>query len=179
MRVTNTSRYPVGQLKKLLKFAAAGVRDSGIEVHVKKSGNGYVSGCAYSDADRRPILNVSKTSKYLITMKLPEERSLPKRTWSNVKLIVKKWPDGIPLDGWQDVVVFFAAQEFRYVWQWQRTERTGRGGKGMYDSTKFAMNRLNCWRIDTGRQPVEAVKQANPFDRPTVTVDLKRFEFID
>ena len=160
MRVTNTSAYPLEECKRLLVFAARGVRDSAIEVHVK--GGRWCRGTFYEDIPREA--NVARTSNALITISIPAD-GVPKRTWCQkcLKRIAKLWPEGIPLENWQDWLVYIGAHEFRHVWQAQRRERTGRAGKCEYDASKFGLKRLNAWREATGREPVPAVKQPNPF----------------
>lgn len=158
MRVTNTSRYDLQRIKELLEFSARGVKDSGVEVHVKNSSRGWK---AYAYSEIPYIANVAATSKYLIT--IHTSQWLPSTTWTNVQRIDRLWPEGIPLDSWEDVFVRIAAHEFRHIWQFQRTERTGKGGKGEYDAEKFAFKRLNQWRGATKRLAVPALPQPNPF----------------
>jgi hypothetical protein len=161
MRVKNTSQYPTAQIKQLMKFAAHGIHDSHVEVHVKGSSNG-LRGYAYSGVPG--IANVYNDVEYLITIRIPpDSNQLPKKALSKVKRIQRLWPNAIPLEDWRDCLLLVAAHEFRHVWQYQRTRRSGQRGKGEYDAEKFAMTRLNEYRRATERDPIPAVKQPNPF----------------
>ncbi len=159
MRVKNTSIFDISELKRLLNFAARGVRDNGVEIHIKNSRAGW-HGNAYPELPS--LAKVASKTEYLITLRMPKEY-IPEITWTPIVGINRLWPQGIPLDSWQDIFLFIAAHEFRHIWQFQRTARTGRAGKGEYDCEKFAHSRLNQWRQATDRQPVLPIKQPNPF----------------
>ena len=161
MRIVNYTDYPDSILKSLFKFASRGIRDSGIEIHIKGTNNGLRGRCFYWLPD---YARVASSSKHLITLKLPyKPEGMPQNAWTNVKRIKKLWPNKIPFDNWQDAVLFIAAHEFRHIWQENRRLKTKKGGKQEYDATKFAHIRLNQWREKTGRVPVPAIKQPNPF----------------
>ena len=160
MRVKNTSSYPSERIKDLLRFAFRGVQDAGVEVHVKGSSRG-ARGYAYGGIPS--IANVAKDARYLVTVGLPKDKELPTQTWGT-KSIKKLFPEGIPLENWEDVLVYIGAHEARHIWQVQRKRRTGKGGKREYDADKFSYRRLNDWRVATDRDPIPKVKQPNPFE---------------
>ncbi|MEM7130239.1 MAG: hypothetical protein AAF702_28165 [Chloroflexota bacterium] len=164
MIVKNTTSKDTKQLKQLLNFAAKGVADKHVEVHVKNGSNGWRA-TAYDGIPN--IANVSPKAQYLITMRMGNE--VPDTSWTNVKRIKNLYPNGIPIDSWEDNFILYMAHEFRHIWQYQRTERTGKRGKGEYDAEKFAFKRLNEWREHTDRESVEPVKQANPFQECPLT----------
>ena len=62
MRVKNTSSYPTDRVKEILRFAFRGVKDAGVEVHVKGSSRGAL-GYAYGGI--LSIANVAKDAHYL------------------------------------------------------------------------------------------------------------------
>lgn len=161
MRIVNYTDYPDDKLKKLFKFASRGVRDGGVEIHIKGTDRGLRGRCfCYLPYQA----NVASTTKHLITFKFPyKPEAMPQNAWTNVKRIKKLWPNKIPFDSWEDAVLFVAAHEFRHIWQHLREKRIGKGGKLEYDATKFAHIRLNQWREETGRIAVPAIKQPNPF----------------
>ena len=161
MRVKNTSSYPTARVKEILRFAFRGVKDAGVEVHVKGASRG-ARGYAYGGIPS--IANVAKGARYLVTIGLPEDtHRLPKKTWGT-KSIKKLFPRGIPLESWEDALVYIGAHEARHIWQVQRKRRTGKGGKREYDADKFSYRRLNDWRAATDRDPIPQVKQPNPFE---------------
>lgn len=69
------------------------------------------------------------------------------------------YPDGIPIEIWQDAVIHDAARSFRFIQRYARKT----SGKGQYDAEKHAHKILNRWREATGRKAVLPVKQADPF----------------
>lgn len=163
MRIVNYTDYPDAELKKLFKFASRGIRDGGVELHIKGTNNSLRGRCF---PELSYYAKVASSTKHLITLKFPyKPERMPQSAWTNVKRIKKLWPNKIPFDNWQDAVIYIAAHEFRHIWQHRRKERTGRGGKQEYDAEKFAHIRLNQWRESTGREPVPAVKQPNPFSK--------------
>lgn len=162
MIVKNASNYPTDRVRELLQFGAKGVRDAGVEVHVKNAPNWTFSGRAYYEIPE--IANVDARAKYLITIKIGGPERFPCLAHHLGVWTMRSYPDGIELEDWEDVLVFVGAHEFRHIWQAQRTERTGKGGKREHDADKFAIRRLNAFREETGRDPIERVKQANPFN---------------
>lgn len=168
MRLTNTSGFDKAELTKLIEYASRGCRDTGVEVHVKNT-EGGLRGWCYAQGIPS-VANVAKTTDALITLLLPPPGSprWPKVTWAGLKRIKLKWPNGIPLESWQDAVVWLAAHEFRHVWQADREKRARKRGKTVtgkleYDCEVFANERLNDYRVDTNRLLVPCVKQPNPF----------------
>ena len=155
MRVTNTSKMDMDRIKELLKFAARSINDKGVEIHVKNSNTGW-GGWAYRKIPA--IANVAPDAIYLITMGL-DMNDVPDHTWTKLKTIEKLWPGGIPLDDWEDAFVWLAAHELYHT----KRYRTGKLMGSEYRPTKFAFNRLNEWRVATGRKAIQPVKQPNPF----------------
>ena len=161
MRFTNTSPYPDKKVRELLALAFHGVSDAGIEVHVKSRKSGW-RGRAYDGIP--PVANVAKTSRFLIVIRLAPSNRLPKKaSLHKSKMARRLYPNGLPIERWEDALVYVAAHEARHIWQYQRKRRTGRGGKGEHDAIKFGARRLNAWREQTGRDPIKRVKQPNPF----------------
>lgn len=163
MRVKNTSKLPRDECRRVLRFAARGVRDTGIEVHVK--GGEHLVGVCYFGIPK--MAQTATKSHTLITIRIPNRLPKTTRQGRDLKGIQKKWPSGIPLETWQDCLVFIAAHEFRHAWQGQRRARRGdrTRRKGEYDADKHAHNRLNAWRVATDRFPIPPVQQPNPFRR--------------
>jgi len=164
MRVTNSSPYPAARIKELLHFAFRGVNDTKVEIHVKGSDTRYFAGRAYNGIPA--IANVAETFQYLVIIRLARNSEImPSNIKPGVKRLLRGYPEGLPLEGWEDVIVYVAAHEARHIWQFQRTKRTGKRGKGEYDAEKFAFPRLNAWRLTTGRSNTSPIKQPNPFDK--------------
>lgn len=162
MRIKNTSPYPTERVKELLRFAFRGIADAGVEVHVKGTTTKRYGGLAYGGIPH--IANVAATTRYLITIRLPRnEDSLLPVMKAGTKRLRRLYPEGIPIENWEDLLVFIGAHEGRHIWQYQRRKRTGKRGKGEYDADKFAFKQLNAWRTATGREPVPPIKQPNPF----------------
>jgi hypothetical protein len=157
MHVTNTSPYPAARINELLPFAFRGVNDTGVEIHVKGSGTRTFAGRAYNGIPT--IANVAESSRYLVVIRLARKPEiLPRNIKPGVKRLLRGYPDGFPLEGWEDVFIYVAAHEARHIWQFQRTKRTDKRGLGEYDAEKFAFQRLNAWRQTTGRPTVPAIK---------------------
>lgn len=169
MRIVNYTKLDDNQLSELFEFAARGVRDSGVELHVKNEPRHPHGYCYWHVPD---MANVSATTRALITIHLPstpDSPLWPKAWWNGhgLKRLAMSYPD-VPFDDWRDCVVYIAAHEFRHVWQHDRRRRAksqGKraSGKREHDASKHGITRLNAYRILTGRTPLVRVKQANPF----------------
>ena len=157
MRVKNTSKRDLAEIKTLLAFAAKNVNDNGVEVHVKNS-SGRWRGYAYEKPHENGYVNIALTTVYLITLGIPDH--VPETTWTSLEGIKKLWPDGIPLESWQDVFLWIAAHEFYHT----KRFRAGKLKGSEYRPEKFANTRLNQWRVYTGREAIEPIKQPNPFE---------------
>jgi len=157
MLVTNTSPYPAARIYELLQFAFRGVNDANVEVHVKGSDTRLFAGRAYNGIPA--ISNTAESSRFLVVIRLARKpKILPTSIKPSVKRLLRGYPDGFPLEGWEDVFVYVAVHEARHIWQFQRTSRTGKGGKREYDAEKFAFQRLNAWRQTTGRSDIPRLK---------------------
>jgi hypothetical protein len=178
MRIVNYTKLPDKALAELLAFASRGVRDDGVELHVKNEPRAPHGWC-YAPPPK--VSRVAMTTRALITLHLPstpDSPLWPKRWWTHVKRVERIYPER-PLDGWRDCVVALGAHEFRHVWQYDRRRRWrdrnivawSRGerptGKKEYDAEQFAIRRLSEYRVATGRTPIVRVKQPNPFARVT------------
>lgn len=167
--VSSNVKMPPERLRELIEFGARGVRDDGVEVHVKRCEIG-VRGRAYGYVPE--IANVAATSKRLVVMAFPGTPDSPHwmKKWDNpyrLKRLAAIFPL-FPFEGWEDSVVYLAAHEFRHVWQdhrRRRAKKAGRevAGKREHDAEKHGLLRLNEWRVVTGRPPIVPVKQPNPF----------------
>jgi hypothetical protein len=87
--------------------------------------------------------------------------------------MMRKYPEGLPMDSWQDNFIMLAAHEGRHVWQFLRNKRLRAQGKKRKQTTEVDANNhgvriFNKWREKTGRSPIEAIKQANPFEKGEV-----------
>lgn len=167
MKIKNTSRIATEKIRPLLEFASRRVNDSRVEVHIKHSRSDWFSGMAYANPHGNCFCSVDARTKYLITLKIPPRKNNDNVTelcyWSRLKRLQLIYPDGFPLETWEDQVIKLTAHEFRHIWQFQRSRKTGKRGKGEYDAEKHALVILNKWRIYTNRQPIPKQKQRNPF----------------
>lgn len=171
MRVINYTQLPQAELNSLLEFAARGVNDAGVELHIKNEPH-HPHGYCYPSVPS--MANVAETTRMLITLHLPstaDSNRWPKAVWNghSLKRIRLIYPH-VPFDGWRDCTVYIAAHEFRHCWQEDRRQRCkikGRrpSGKGEHDAEKHAIRILNLWRVSTGRTAIAPVKQPNPFAR--------------
>jgi len=147
--VKNTSPYPIIQVRSLLHFAFIDVLHAGVEVHVKGSSRSY-RGRAYDGIPR--IANVDDSARFLVTIGLSRTMSgLPLQVNPGTKLLQRKYPEGIPVDDWEDVLVYVAAHEARHIWQFQARRQGKKMALSEVDADTFAINQLNEWRRATGR----------------------------
>jgi len=150
--VRNTSPYPTIQVESLLHFAFTDVLNVGVEVHVKGSSRSY-RGRAYDGIPR--IANVDDSARFLVTIGLSRTKSgLPLRVNPGTKRLQRQYPDGIPIDGWEDVLVYVAAHEARHIWQFQARRQSKKMALSEVDADTFAIYQLNEWRRATGRNPL-------------------------
>ena len=149
--VKNTSPYPTIQVESLLHFAFADVLHAGVEVHVKGSSRSY-RGRAYDGIPG--IANVDDSAHYLVTIGLSRTRKgLPLRVNPGTKRLQRQYPDGLPIDDWEDVLVYVAAHEARHIWQFQARRQDKKMALSEVDADTFAIYQLNEWRRTTGRSP--------------------------
>jgi hypothetical protein len=149
--VKNTSPYPTIQVESLLHFAFVDVLHSGVEVHVKGSSRSY-RGRAYDGIPR--IANVDDSARFLVTIGLSRtRRGLPLRVNPGTKRLQQQYPDGIPVNDWEDVLVYVAGHEARHIWQFQARRQSKMVALSEVDADTFAIYQLNEWRRVTGREP--------------------------
>ena len=149
--VKNTSPYPTTQVKSLLHFAFTDVLHAGVEVHVKGSSRSY-RGRAYDGIPG--IANVDDTAHYLVTIGLSRTRKgLPLRVNPGTKRLQRQYPEGLPVDDWEDVLVYVAAHEARHIWQFQARRQRKKIALSEVDADIFAIRQLNEWRRATDRNP--------------------------
>ena len=189
MRLYNRSSLPDDEVRELAKFAARGVQDNQVLVEVTDTENPGWSGMAWNIGTNKPAFYHSnlperyidrywakgKNSqyRYFILIRVPP-LAHRERNWSfGQKWMQKKYPDGLPMSTWQDNFVMLVAHEFRHVWQFLRNKRLRAAGKKRkqtteVDAEKHAVSVCNQWREKTGREPIEAVKLPNPFEKEEV-----------
>lgn len=180
MRVRNSSIYATHWIMPLVEFASRGVNTSATMLDVIDTTTTLRGWAMHGKMVRESgrfkqwtdtwIPKYPKTVEYVVRLYLPSDMTrVPSTAWFKTPLgITRLWPNGIPLESDEDRIVSLAAHEFRHIWQYKRCRAERRAGKkskgrGEYDAEKFANRRLNEWRIATGREPVLAVKQPNPF----------------
>jgi hypothetical protein len=147
--VRNTSPYPTIRVESLLNFAFDGILHAGIEVHVKGSSRTY-RGRAYDGIPR--MANVSDSACYLVSIGLSRVKSrLPLRVTLGTKLLQRKYPDGVPVDDWEDVLVYVAAHEARHIWQFQARRQKRKMALSEVDADTYAIYQMNEWRRMSGR----------------------------
>ncbi len=149
--VRNTSPYPTTRVESLLNFAFDEILHAGIEVHVKGSNRSY-RGRAYDGIPR--MANVSDSARYLVTIGLSRKKSgLPLRVTLGTKRLQRKYPDGVPVDDWEDVLIYVAAHEARHIWQFQARRQERKMALSEVDADTYAIYQLNEWRRLSGRDP--------------------------
>ena len=149
--VRNTSPYPTNQVEALLRFAFIDVLHAGVEVHVKGSSRSY-RGRAYDGIPT--IANVDDSARFLVTIGLSRaQKRLPLRLNPGTKRLQRQYPDGLPVDDWEDVLVYVAAHEARHIWQFQARRQSRKMALSEVDADTFAIYQLNEWRRATGRNP--------------------------
>jgi hypothetical protein len=110
MQITNTSRYPVDEVRRLVALATTGVEMGDVAVNVKNSSRKAYGGRAYCGVPRLSPVRAS----YLITLHLGAPGRFPT---SNLTEIVRWLPVGTRLPAARDAA---AAKGGQLV---QRTER--------------------------------------------------------
>ena len=170
-------------LYSLLLFAAKGSGHAGVEVHIKAEPL-HLHGYCYCDLPS--VANVARTTHCLITLHMPptpDAKGWPRAWWNShgLKRLAAKWP-AFPFDDWRDAVVYIAAHEFRHFWQRQRKRRAQREGRAVtgkleHDASSHGLRMVNKYRELTGRLPIVAVKQPNPFASASPAVPWSRTEY--
>lgn len=175
MRIINFSEIDDEKVASLLRFSAQGVCDAAVEVHVWNSER-WFSGVAYGNAQRFDLrgasgskwsgrcgVSVARSSRYLVTLRVPKQQNLTNldqhHYYWEYKRVRLAYPDGFPFDSWEDEFVQLAAHEFRHVWQFRNNKK----GKGEYDAEMHGLRILNEWRQLSWRPVIHRAKQPNPF----------------
>jgi hypothetical protein len=152
--VRNTSPYPTGPVESILRFAFAEVLHTGTEIHVKGSKRSF-RGRAYDGIPH--LANVSNSARYLVTIGLSRTVSgLPVRVNPGTRILQRQYAKGLPVDGWEDVLVYVAAHEARHIWQFYCRNMGKKVALSELDADKFAIYQLNAWRLSSERAPLEA-----------------------
>ncbi len=186
MIVNNDTALPDLWLKKVLKFAAQGVVDTHVYV-VVNYGTNAMNSYGSCQCRRFPLRGwtslVNRHHKrivwwpdrtkalvdlYIPVMERDEVRRYTMFSPYRIRRVDAKYPKGIPIETIEDRIVRVAAHEFRHVWQGDRVKRAmvqdkTISKKSEHDAESHAIKMVNKWRVATGRKPIKAVKQANPF----------------
>ena len=163
VRLYNSSNVSDDVLRPLLEFAGKGVRLDKTEVHFRtqaRSGfGGFASGPGYSGWKR---VRKCDTSLYVVSLNvLTPEAYTARVDRGRQKLVSKKFPDGMPLERWEDMLVYLAAHEFVHIGQFRRG--VDKGQRIEYRATIAGYRKVNKYREATGREPIPEAKQPNPF----------------
>ena len=154
--VKNTSPYPTERVEELLHFSFSDVFGIGIEVHVKGSSRSY-RGRAYDGVPR--MANVLEGAGYLVTIGLAKARkNLPDQVSPGTRRLKRRYPQGLIIADWEDVLIYVGAHEARHIWQFQTRRQRGAHPISEVDADEFAIQRLNAWRQTTGRPVILARK---------------------
>ena len=136
MRIKNTSRYLTVDVKRLIRFAAKGIRTSRIEVHVKNSKNIF-AGRAWHNIGRNRVVNVADNIDDLVVVRLgppdrfPFEFSYPRR----------KTAPRYTVKNWKEAIVSVTAHELYHIKQ-RRTNKRASEVK----AERWALRRLEAYR---------------------------------
>lgn len=148
MITKNTSPYDGRRMGPLLQFAFGDISTQGVEVHVKGTNRLY-RGRAYDGIPG--IANVDPASHYLVIIALSRSKKrLPDRVYLGSKRLARHFSDGVPVSGWEELFLYIAAHEARHIWQFRRRRTTGEGGLREVDAEKYALARLQAWRLVQG-----------------------------
>ena len=120
MRIKNTSRYPDERVREILAFAARGIRDSGVEVHVKNSSYIYAGTFYQSAADLRDVSSsICNAAECLIVVRIGAPDNFPIRaTYPGLKTAPE-----MEYRSWEEALVGVAAHEFCHLKQYRRGKR--------------------------------------------------------
>lgn len=137
------SRYPPDDCRKLVLFAARGIRKDGVTVRIEDATHS-MSGLAHGP------LNT-------VTLRLGPRGSIRPVFGSTAK--VRQWyPKGIPCRSWKDAMVLLAAHEFQHLWQFSTW---GNLHGAEQDAEEYALYRLNAFRVATDSKPFAVPAESN------------------
>lgn len=152
MVLKNTSPYDGERMVALLDFAFDDITIDGVEIHVKGTKQPF-RGRAYDGIPR--LANVEPVSRFLVIVALSRvKKRLPGSVHLGSKRLARHFPDGVPVSGWEDLFLFIAAHEARHIWQFRRRRASGQGGLREVDAERYALARLDAWRLANGRAPI-------------------------
>jgi hypothetical protein len=154
--VKNTSPYPTERVRELLHFSFNEVYGIGVEIHVKGSSRTF-RGRAYDGVPR--MANVLSGARYLVTIGLAKaRRNLPDQVGPGTKRLKCRYPHGLAIESWEDLLIYVAAHEARHIWQFQARHQGVVHPISEVDADEFAIQRLNEWRQTSGRAVILAQK---------------------
>jgi hypothetical protein len=155
MHVENKTTYCTERLTELLRFAMGHSKDDRVKVQVSET----IEDFGGRASELVPLGTPGASGPvFPVIMRLPRRQSAgPCRVRSAVPDISAWWPDGFPIDVWEDLVILLAAHEFRHIWQFQSKWRAGPQWSAEHDAEAYGYQRLNEWRLRTGRVAVPAV----------------------
>ena len=140
--IRNTSRYPDGDVRELVRFALSEIDARGVCVNVKNS-SATRRGRAYSSIPS--ISNAPAGSRYLITVgigapeRFPfEDGSYTRRNGEVVKRRGGRWP-AETLRNWREALVSVAAHEAKHIEQFR--EGTSRSEVACQHFSAFMLRR--------------------------------------
>lgn len=134
-------RYPSDECKRLVLFAAYGIRKNGVTVRIEDA----------------PYSMSGLASRNTLDLRLGPRKSIRPVIGSTVK--VRQWyPKGIPCRNWKDALVLLAAHEFQHLWQFSVWVNL-RGVE--QDAEEYALHRLNAFRVATNRRPFAVPAESN------------------
>lgn len=145
VRITNTSAYPDGDVKWLVRFALGETDADGIEVHVKRSRErrrGW-SGAAYVEIPS--VARVAPSALWLITMRIGDADLFPQPV-THYGLNGHGPNAHERLVDWREALVYVAAHEARHVDQFAHSWGKGRGE---VDAERHAIKMLTRYRKET------------------------------
>lgn len=104
------------EIRELIREGFRGVYDTGVEVHVKGSGENGFSGYAYDGIPS--VAKVAKNSRELVTIRMPRDPRIHTGYPCTYKPGYKYAP-AVTFTSWQDRLVYIAAHEARHLHQYR------------------------------------------------------------
>ncbi len=143
MRLKNTSRYPLDEVKRLVEFAMRGINTTGVAVHVRNNNRSAYAGCAYQQVPRCSPRAIQATVDYLVTIRIGSVDRFPCSNWIEEKghAYGGKRSPRIDHASWQEGLVAVTAHEARHIQQFRLKKRISE-----VDCEKFAAARLDAYR---------------------------------